>query len=205
MVDFVEYTDMNVEPATKIVKKDVYSRYMSAEELVNKAVAKAKDIRKLSFESYKRQKQDGFIAGLEEAKPELDKKLIDLSNRAIDNMRGVEAYIVDIVSYCINSIIGDMENEELIAKVAAKKIENLQQIQSFTITVNPIHNKQTIQRYLVNHLSIDTFSLRNDSSLTEDQLIIDTALGSINTTIEREVLLVTDEIKESFLLLDKAI
>jgi len=205
MVDFVEYGDMPIEPTTKVVKKEVYAKYIEAEKLVNKAFNEAKRIRRLSSASYKKQKRNGMISGLEKAKLEMDKRMIDLSNKAIENLKDIESSVADTVSYCVEAIIGDIDNEHLIAKVVAKKIADLQQSKFFTVTVNPVNNTQVIQRYLANHLGIDSFSLKHNASLQEDQLIIDADLGSINTTIEKEVLMVTNEIKSSYLQFDKAI
>ncbi len=205
MADFVEFRDISIEPTTKVVKKEVYAKYMEADELVSKAYDEAKQIQKMSSARYKKQKQDAKMAGLEEAKIELDKKMIDLSNKAIENLKGIEQSVADVVSCCVKSIIGDIDNERLIAKVVAKKIVDLQQGKSFTVTVNPVNDEQAIRRYLVDHLGIENFSLKHNVSLQTDQLIIDAALGAINTTIEREVLMVTDEVKESSFQLGRAI
>ena len=98
MVDFVEREGKTLEPTAKVVKKEVYAKYIEAQDLINKASDEAKKMQKLSLISYKKQKQYGRVAGLEEAKVELDKKMIGLSNKAIDNLRGIEHAVVDIVS-----------------------------------------------------------------------------------------------------------
>lgn len=205
MVDFIKYDDTRIEPSTKVLKKDVYAKYLEAQELVEIARNEAKELRRLSSASYKKQKRDGRAAGLEQAKVEVDKKLVKLSNLAIENLRDIEDSIAEIVSYCVKAIIGDIDNEFLIAKVVAKKMEDLQQSQTFTVIVNPVNNVEVIQHYLVNHLGVESFYLKHDSSLLEGQMIIDTALGTINTTIENEVLMVTDEVEDSSLPMGKAI
>ncbi len=173
-----------------IIPREEFKARQSSAAIIAAARGKADAIIRQAERDAEREKKRGFIDGQAEGKQKAAIQMIETVTRSVEYLSSVEEALIDVVLDAVHKIIGDFDQEELVAKVVGKAIESLAGRSKVTIRVHPGKNAR-LRRKLESRLrkNIGTMALEivSDAGLRPGAAILESDVGTINADIHHQM------------------
>ena len=181
-----------------LVKKDTFtlettSRLVKAADVA--VVAQVDEVMKAA-------RDEGYEKGLQDGKMEITMKKLDLPERSVQYMEGVEDAMCGIVLKALRKCVDEIGDEELVVQVTKKAmravVRNQQQI---TVRVNdrmaPVV-KARMQEILKDFPSINFMEIEADGKLDDRACVVETAAGTVDASVDAQIAAIEKSIRKNF-------
>lgn len=199
MADFILIDEGRLRPApgTRIIKKETYAIFGQAEEILAAARAKAADILAAAEKVYQSEKQRGHAEGLECARAEMAEAMAVAALRTEQHFRTLEEETVSLVMAVVRKVLHAIEPRDLAAAQVSKALEAFKGCPRVTLKVHPqtvddLHARLT--EITAKHPDIDLIDVKTTLDLAPDQLIVESATGILEASLETQL----DAIERAF-------
>jgi type III secretion protein L len=199
MADFILLDEGRLRPApgTRIIKKDTYALFGKAEDILAAARAKAADMVAAAEKVYQSEKQRGHAEGLENARAEMAEAMTAAALRTEQHFRTLEAETVSLVMAVVRKVLHAIEPRDLVAGQVTKALEAFKGCPRVTLKVHPqvaedLHAR--LSEIAAKRPEIDLIHVKTTPDLAPDQLIVESATGILEASLETQL----DAIERAF-------
>lgn len=120
-----------------VLKADDAARLLEAQEILDRAGERARDILREAEEAYAQQRQQGYEDGKTEGKLEHAEKMMETILSSVEFIEGIESTLVNVVGQAIRKIIGDLDDNDRIVRIVRTALTNVRNQQHVTVRVAP--------------------------------------------------------------------
>lgn len=178
-------------PAGKsLLKAKDYGQLIKANEILDQAHQKASETIAQAYEIYGAKKKQGYEDGLEEGRLEHLEKIMDTSMKAIDYFESMEKSIAGLVTQCLEKVVGEMDDEELILRIVRSGLAIARNEQRVVVRVCPDELKavqQATSRLLQAYPGINILDITADSRLTRGACLVESELGVVDASLDTQL------------------
>lgn len=121
----------------RVLKADDAARLLEAQEILDRAGERARDILREAEEAYAQQRQQGYEDGKTEGKLEHAEKMMETILSSVEFIEGIESTLVNVVGQAIRKIIGDLDDNDRIVRIVRTALTNVRNQQHVTVRVAP--------------------------------------------------------------------
>ena len=174
-----------------VLKENEYGQLIKANEILDQAHQKASEIIAQAYEIHEAMKKQGYEDGLEEGRLEHAEKIMDTAMKAIDYFESMEKSIAGLVTRCLEKVIGEIDDEELILRIVRSglAIARNEKRVAVRVSVDDLEAvKDATSRLLQAYPGISVLDITADSRLSRGACLLESELGvvdaSLNTQLE---------------------
>ncbi len=176
---------------TKILKAEEVGIMLQAEEILDEAKKRAKDIVEQARQEAEQQKKQGYADGLEEGRLEHAEKIMETVLSSVEFIEGIESQLVHVVSMAIRKILGELDQKDLIVRIVQNALQSVQQQQKVTLRVAP-EDEQVLRNYLMPMLQSSPgqgsfLDIIADVRLQANSCLLESELGVIDASLETQL------------------
>lgn len=187
---------------TPLVKSDEAASVAKAEEIVAAAEVEATRIAAEAKAAYESEKKRGYDDGLAEGREQILMQKLDLLDESVAFMEGVEEKISAVVIQAMRKCICEIGDRELVVQTVRKALQTVIRNQTLiTIKVAPAmvdEVKARMDAVLAGFPTVTRAEVKEDRRLENTACIVETDVGSVESSIERQLTAVEKSIKKSF-------
>lgn len=199
MLPVVEKCD-SLPIGTTVIKQSQYAAALEADRIVARANADAAEIRRDAKEEYQRQKQQGYNDGMDQARTEFTQRMISNVVETVDYFKVVEERVVDVVCKSLRKIVGEIDERELIIKIAGQALCWARNQSHVTLRVAPSHAellRKRVDEMLKNYPAIEVLDISVDEQMQQGDCILETEIGSVNASLELQLTAIESTLRTS--------
>jgi len=187
MSDFVSEVHSTIEPAPgqKIISLNEYLKLERAENILEVAIKKADDMTERAQQAYQMQEDFGYQEGIDQAKSELMKVMMENSKKSIQYLNGLESEMVDLVISAVEKIIGDYDDTERAKKIVSNMLSGVKTRSAMTLRVSP--NARELTSTLFSAGDSVQINVIVDHELEHDSFILETPMGITDGSLEAQI------------------
>lgn len=192
MADFILLDEGRLRPApgTRIIKKDTYAIFGQAEDILAAARAKAADMLTAAEKVYQSEKQRGYTEGLEKARAKMAEEMAAAALRTEQHFRTIEEETVSLVMAVVRKVLHAIEPRALVVAQVSKALEAFRGSPRVTLKVHPqvaddLHAR--LREITAKRPDIDLIDVKTTPDLAPDQLIVESATGILEASIETQL------------------
>lgn len=174
----------------RLIKADDYGQMIAANEILDAVHEKATETMAQAREIFESKKKQGYEDGLEEGRMEHLEKIMDTSMKAIDYFESMEKSIAALVTQCLEKILGEMDNDDLILRVVRSGLAIARNEQRVVVRVCPADLKavQGANSILLQaYPGISVLDITEDPRLKRGACIVESELGVVDASLETQV------------------
>jgi type III secretion protein L len=199
MADFILLDEGRLRPApgTRIIKKETYAIFGEAEDILAAARAKAAEMTAAAEKVYEAEKQRGHAEGLSRARAEMAAEMAAAALRTERHFRSLEAETVSLVMAVVRKVLHAIEPEDLVVAQVSKALEAFKGCPRVTLKVHPRVVDDLYARLVeitAQRPDIDLIDVKPAPDLSPDQLILQSATGILDASLETQL----DAIEQGF-------
>lgn len=172
----------------RVLKADDAARMLEAQELLDRAGERAREIRHDAEEAYARQRQQGYEDGKTEGKLEYTEKMMETVLSSVEFIEGIESTLVNIVGQAIRKIIGDLDDNERIVRIVRTALTSVRNQQHVTIRVAPADAEAVSTDLAAMLQSVpgrgSFLDVIPDPRLEKGSCLLESALGVVDASVE---------------------
>ena len=178
-------------PAGKqILKQDEYGYLVEANKILEEAHTKASETIAKALEIYDAKKEQGYEDGLEEGRREHTEKIMDTALQTIDYFESMEKSIAGLVTQCLEKIIGELDDSELILKIvrsglAVARNEKKVVVRVCTDEVKAV--QKAVSTLLQAYPGINILDIVADERLAKGACLIESELGVVDAGLDTQL------------------
>lgn len=192
MADFILLDEGRLRPApgTRIIKKDTYAVFGEAETILAAARAKAAEIVAAAEKVYQTEKQRGHAEGLECARAEMAETMAAAALRTEQHFRTLEEETVSLVMAVVRKVLHAVEPQDLVVAQVSKALEAFRGSPRVTLKVHPQVADDLYARLAeiaAKRPDIDLIDVKTAPDLAPDRLILESATGILEASIETQL------------------
>ena len=182
----------NVQPPAgqQILKQEEFGYLIEANKVLEQAHAKASETIAKAYEIYEAQKEQGYEDGLEEGRREHAQKIMDTALQTIDYFESMEKSIAGLVTQCLERVIGELDENELILKIVRSGLAVARNEKKVMVRVCPEEVK-TVQEatssLLQAYSGISLLDIVADERLSKGACLIESELGVVDASITTQL------------------
>lgn len=179
----------NVSPTqeSKVLKRDDYLAYKTAEVIVAEAKREAKAIVDKAKEAYESEKQKGYRDGKEKANRELAEQITATVGKTIDYLGDIEGNLADVVLVALRKILDEFSDEELTLRVVRQGLTAIRGQQRVAVKVAP-GMVESVEEYLKTFTPhIPFIEVIADSEIASERCILESDLGTVDSSIGNQL------------------
>ena len=124
------------EPAMRVLKATDYWRVRDAETALRDAKHRAEEILADARRIYEEEKKRGHEEGVSAAQGEVAAQIFEVVSRSVDYLAGAEAEVARVVIVCLNKILGEFPDEELVIREARTALQVIRNEPRVTLRVS---------------------------------------------------------------------
>jgi len=178
-------------PSGKVIKADVFSAKISAQDILVSARKKAQQVIQDANTIYEKEKERGFEEGLEQGKAETSVLMMELLTKSVDNLEKSEGDIIRIVTEALKRILGEIDQNELITQVVKNALKVVRNQKHVHVRVCP-HQANILQERINELFSEHTHSdhwidIVPDNRLKLNQCTLETEMGVIDASLQTQL------------------
>jgi type III secretion system HrpE/YscL family protein len=192
MADFILLDEGRLRPAsgTRIIKKDTYAIFGQAEDILTAARTKAADILAAAEKVYQSEKLRGHAEGLEKARTEMAEEMAAAALRTEQHFRTLEEETVSLVMAVVRKVLHAIEPRALVVAQVSKALEAFKGSPRVTLKVHPqvaddLHAR--LSEITAKRPDIDLIDVKSAPDLDPDRLILQSATGILEATMETQL------------------
>lgn len=186
---------VTVDPAATLLKADQYATMVAAEELLTQAREQAaKTLEQAALDAEER-KREGYEEGLLEGKAEIAAQMFDSVTASLDQLTRMESSFVDVVMQSVRTILGTFDKADLTEKVVSHALRLVRDEKKVVLRVS-MEESAMVQERLADivrrYPGLGRIDVMPDSSLGRGGCVMETELGVIDATLERQLKMIED-------------
>ena len=123
--------------STRILKCEEYAKLIEANEIIEHSKAIAQEIEAKAEHAYNERKDQGYADGMAEGQLQQAEKLIETGLQAVEYIEGLERQIVEVVTFAVRKIIGELDDKERIVRIVRTALDQVRGRQNVVVRVSP--------------------------------------------------------------------
>lgn len=182
--------DLTIRPAGKVIKSAEYQTLAEAEQIISAAREEAALILAAAEEEHERQKERGYREGLVEGRLQMAEKMVDSVSHTVDYLEKLEGKVVDIVMRALKKILGDMDNKDVVERVARGALDVARSQAGVTLKACPAeaeHLRSRVDEILRDYPGVDYINIQTDSRLTPGSCVLETEVGVVDASVDVQI------------------
>ena len=187
---------------TPLVKADEAESVANAEAIVAAAEAEAAKIVEDAKAAYAAEKKRGYDDGIAEGREQILTQKLDLLDESVAFMEKVEEKIAGVVIQAMRKCISEIGDKELVVQTVRKALQTIIRNQALiTIKVAPAMVdvvKARMDDILSGFPTVTHADVKEDRHLESTACVVETEVGIVESSVERQLAAVEKSIKKSF-------
>lgn len=207
-VYFLSKEPTALRPAGGIIKANQYLDFIRAEEMITSAAKKAEEMIARAQQhaeqiitsaktTYQQEKERGYREGLEKGQAEISGQLTAATAETASYLDNIAQKTVELTMRMLKTILGQIDNRELVEKIVFKTIKGVRDEGRITIRVHPEcvdHVKEKITLYATESGQPDLFEVVGEPRLDKHGCILESEIGYVDSSLGTQL----KAIRESF-------
>ena len=187
--------------ASPLVKADEAATVARAEEIVAAAEAEAAQIVADARVAAAKEKKRGYDEGIAAGRGEILLQKMNLLDESVAYMERVEGEIAEVVIKAMKKCVCEIGDRELVVQTVRKALQSIIRNQTqITIKVAPdmvAVTKERIDAILADFPTVMHADIREDAHLKGAACIVETEIGSVESSIEKQLETIEKSIRKS--------
>ncbi|GEP43730.1 HrpE/YscL family type III secretion apparatus protein [Brevifollis gellanilyticus] len=186
----LEKSGVAVAPDSKILKRDEHAFIIDGQRILDAARHEATLIRQQAIADAETKRQEGFQQGQEEGKAQIAEHIVECMGQSAAYFSKVEDVMVDLVMRAVRSVIGEMNQHDLIEKIVRRALESTRNENHVTVRVSPGQAdwlKSRLSAIMQTFPKIQFLDVQADSRLPENGCVLETEIGVVDATLETQL------------------
>ena len=191
MGSFVELNGrLEIPTGVKIIKKADYARFVAAEQVLEAARKLAEQIAAEARAAYEQQKKEGREEGILQGKTEIAERMLEGVSRSVDYLEGMENAVVDIVMKSLASVLGEMNEKDLVCRVVRRALQRVRDQKKILLKVC-VDDAEAVQARLDEMVraypGIGLVQVQPDPRLGPRECILETEMGVVDASLDKQL------------------
>ncbi len=177
-------------PDRKVMKAAEYTRFMEAKEVLDRALAQAREILDAAQTGYELERKRGYADGLEEAKLAAAEQMFETIGRSVDYFGQIETRVIDLVMTAVRKVLAEFDERERVVRVVKNALSAVRNQKQVVVRLNPAEAEMVRSRIndlLAAYPAIGFLDITADSRLQPGGCIIESDLGTVEAGIETQL------------------
>jgi type III secretion protein L len=197
---------LKVSPASKLIKAESYASMVEAEDILLKVRTKADHVLHAAREAAEKIERDaksayalecekGYNDGLQKAKQEMASRINATILKSEHYIHNLEETITALVLDTVRKVIDGQDQNALINALVKKALTVMKNKKQIKLKVSPIYVdflNERITEIMSSFPYIDVIEVLADERLTKNQLVLESPVGIIDTSIETQLAAIQD-------------
>ena len=184
-----------------LVRADEAAAVARAEEVIAAAESEAAAIVAEAKTAYEAERKRGYEDGIAEGREEILRQKVDLLGESVAFMERCEGKLADLVIRAMRKCVLEIGDRELVVQTVRKALESVIRNQSLiTVKVAP-DMVETVRGRLQDILSafptVVRADVKEDRRLSGPACIVETDVGNVETSIERQLSAIEKSIRRN--------
>lgn len=176
--------------AGRILKRDEYSLLVEARGIIDAARKEAERTAEEAKAAYEEEKKRGFAEGLEEGRMEMAMNMLHSASESVNMISSMEDSIIDVVIRSVRTIIGDLDDNEVVERLVKRALQYVRDQKKVTIRLNP-EDAETMEDKLGaitrDFPSSVRFEIVPDARLDRKMCTMETEMGIVDASLEKQL------------------
>lgn len=192
MAEHIYLKDGNFAPApeAKVIRAGEYADFVTAQDIVERARAEARDILLRAEETFAEEKRRGYQEGLAEGKMEMTMTMLDSLTAGVDYLAGIETTMVELVMNAVGKIIDGFSDEERVLGIIRKSLAYVRSQKRVTLRVCP-EDGEIVTANLAGleamYAGIDLIDVITDPRMSKGDCVLESEMGLINAGLSTQL------------------
>lgn len=181
---------LSFAPQSKIIKADEMQTLFEANEILETAKNRAKEILENADKAYAERKEQGYLDGQMEGKLEHAEKIMETVLSSVEFIENIENTLVDIVHESIVKVIGELDENERIVRIVCTALQHVRNQQQIIIRVAPQDEKyvrSALSAMLTQRQGSGYIDIQADPRLQQGSCILESELGVIDASLDTQL------------------
>ncbi len=186
----LEKSGVTVAPEAKILKREEHSFLLEGQRILDAARHEALLIRQQAETEAEEKRQEGFKKGQEEGKAEIAERILECMGQSAAYFSKVEDAMVDLVMRALRTVIGDMDQKQVIERIVGRALESTRNERQVTVRVSPGQAewlKSRLNALVQTFPKIQFLDVLADARLPEGGCVLETEIGVVDATLETQL------------------
>lgn len=183
---------LDIAPGTKVLKADDAAHWVDARALLDAARDRAAAIEREAVEAREAEKARGYEEGLMEGKMEMAERMLDTLGRSVDSLGEMENAMVDVVMHSLRTILGGIEDSELIVSVVRQALQRVRDQKRVTLRVcdeeQPVVQER-MKEILRDQPGLGMVDVVGDGRLERGACVLETEMGVVDASLDKQLAL----------------
>ena len=186
----------------KILKSKDYQAILKSQDLLVKASKDAEERIEQATKFFKDEGKRGYNEAVEKVKKD---QAIDIYKRSLLGMeyiKSLESQLIDVVIECVEAVIGTVDSDEVLLKIAKKNMNILKAEKQVILKVAPSQVK-----FLRNNIAdlkklapdLDFLEIKGDSNIQAPDCILSSKMGVVDASIQIQLDALKETLKEAII------
>lgn len=176
--------------ATRVLKRDDYSLLVEARGVIDAARKEAERIGEEAKAAYEEEKKRGFAEGLEEGRMEMAMNMLHSASESVNMISSMEDSIIDVVIRSVRTIIGDLDDNEVVERLVKRALQYVRDQKKVTIRLNP-EDAEMMEAKLGavtrDFPSSVRFEIVPDARLDRKMCTMETEMGIVDASLDKQL------------------
>lgn len=187
---FLKKRQITLSAEKNYLKASEYGTLIEANRILEEARQKASKTIAQAYEIYEAQKKRGYEDGLEEGRLQHAEKIMDTAMESINYFESMEKSIAGLVIQCLEKVIGEMEDHDLILKIVKSALAVARNEKRVVVRVS--HDEldavqSAVSQLLQTYPGISILDISADSRLKKGACLIESELGVVDASVETQL------------------
>lgn len=181
---------LEVAPGGRVLKRAEHSLIVEGQQIIETARQEAALILQQAEKDAATQRQEGFVKGQEEGKAQIAEHIVECMGQSAAYFSKVESVMVDLVMRAIRSVIGEMDQRDLVDRIVLRALESTRNENQVTVRVAPAQAewlKGRIGAMMQAFPKIQFLDVHADVRLPEDGCVLETEIGVVDASLESQL------------------
>lgn len=189
-----------IAPKGRIVKAQEYSELLEAKGILKAAHEESAKIIEAAQAQAKTEREKGHAEGLKEGQAELSEKMVETVSKSSEYIADFEKKLIHVIMDSLRSILGEMEPEERILKVANKALNVMRNQKQVVLEVCPDEAdvlKGALHQLLEKHPTLDFIEVKAEPRMQPGDCTLRTPIGSVEAGIHTQLQAIENALNRS--------
>ncbi|MDR2576482.1 MAG: type III secretion system stator protein SctL [Puniceicoccales bacterium] len=190
-----------IDEGEKIATDLIAQANAQAKEIIKKANADAQALKDSTQAAFEAEKKKGFEAGAESGKKEMAAKLMEITAKNVKRFANLENVILEILMIAMRRIFGEMDNAELVRRIAKHALQVVRNQKKAILRVHPDQAKSTregLASMSGHDPSMPIVEVVADGRLAMNSCLIETEVGVIDASLEVQMTVIRKVLEKTF-------
>lgn len=199
MISINPQGDIAPAPGVSVLKAHEYDAFVEAAGLIGEARERAAGILAEAGKDAEERRRAGFEAGVREGKDEVAEQFFAAVSGSVEQLAGMENALVDVVIRSLRTILGSFDREELAVQTVSHALRLVRDEKRVLLRVSP-DDAPLVEKRLAEitkpYPVLIRVDVRADASLSPGGCVMETELGVIDATLDRQLAVIEDAFRQ---------